>query len=452
MGDVQLPLRLSTSYYIGVSTSNLGEDTSPTSNATLFTFAKPTFRFFRLRNFTKNQRSHGTKDGNPKKVMVSLHWPFLSVVKSQVLEISSPSLSKDSLSSSGSSSGVNNEGDGIESFASQKSPLEKSSLVSSISPSSVLSKKLFIEKEADENNENGGRKITSDSFESFISYNDAPKLSSLTEGKKEMEWGTSKSFARYDYQLSRSTPCNNVVEGGANFVKDINDVGDGLIELDLSKSDPSPVYGDHPLPTRPRKSSDGDILKIEAGNMMENSSEISDEEDIQLDNLRSFDGNGANPGKATEVAPNLPAESKKTVTYKGNNPFFVVKLFERFSVFSLFGGSHSTMLWMNLKKRIVLLAAWQTYLKVKHVVKNRISGGEVELWKKNIPMGRRCRVLELEDYSCRNGERQLMDVEVKNAVDVRMNSDGDEVMAEGFSLHELMEMAAEAPVFNWNSK
>ncbi|KAG1371292.1 hypothetical protein COCNU_16G003860 [Cocos nucifera] len=449
MGDVQLPLRLSTSYYIGVSTSNLG-DSSPTSNATLFTFTKPTLRFFR---FTKNETSHGTKDGIPKKVVVSVHWPFFSVVKSRGLEAGSPSFSKDTLSSSSSSSSVNNEGGGIESFASQKTPLEtKSSPDSSISPSSVLSKKLFIEKEA-ESNENSGRKITWDSFGSFISCSDAPKLSSVLEGEKEMEWGISKSFARYDHKLSRSTPCIVVEEGGANFVNDIDDDVDELIELKLSKSDSSSVYGDPP--TSLRRSSGSDILNIKAGNMMENSSEISDEE-IQC----SFDDHDAKTAKASEVAPNLQ-ESKKTVTHRGENPLLVVKLFQRFSVFSplgLFMGkmlraigfsrrSFLTMLWMNLKKRVVLLAAWQINLKVKQVVKNRISGGEVELWKKSIPMGRRCRVPEVEDYARRNGERQLREV-----ADVPMNSDGDEVMAEGSSLHELMEMAAEAPVFNWNSK
>nr|XP_029120528.1 uncharacterized protein LOC114914201 [Elaeis guineensis]XP_029120529.1 uncharacterized protein LOC114914201 [Elaeis guineensis]XP_029120530.1 uncharacterized protein LOC114914201 [Elaeis guineensis] len=434
MGDVQLPLRLSTSYYIAVSTSSVGEVISPTSNAPLFTFTKPTFKFFRLPNFTKVRRRHGTKDGNAEKVAVSPNWPFFRVVKSRRSETCSPSLSQDSLSSS---SVNNNEGDGMESVASQKSPSEKSSPVSSISPLSVLSRMLFIEKEAnmmEKSNENGGKKVRRDSLESLMSWNDAPKLSSV-EGEKEMKWDISESSARYDHQLPRSTPSN---------VKDIiHEDDDELFELEITKSESSSIYGDQS--TSLRRSIGSDILKAEADNAVENSSE-----QIQGDDFRLCDDHDGN--------------NKKTITCRRDNPYFVLRLLERFSVSSplvLFifmgkmsgaiGLSQGSMLWMDLKKRILLLAASQMRwagkmnLRVKQVVKQRVSGGEVELWKKNILMGRRCRVLELED----SGERQ---VAAKDATDVHMNLDGDEAMAEGFSLHELMEAAAEAPVFNWTSK
>ncbi|CAL9782497.1 unnamed protein product [Musa acuminata subsp. burmannicoides] len=373
MGDVQVPLRLSAPYFICAATAASEErihcSTSRASPLTLaVALCKPPRKLIKLFSSSKQRRK--AHAGGRR------WWCFFAKSKAS-----------EKIRFGSGSSPVDGEEDdtGSSSACQERSPKEPSP-PSSISPTSVLEKKLYVDGDSNEDDDGVKKTIRFDSSESSISRNVSRKLQREVSSNVFDE--STRDGKAFESVASTRVPLSSLLV--YTIDESLEEEKDGT---ESHNSETSSCDGNTSTSLRPNAPSD--ILKTEAGDVTQQNvaTSDSDEEAEQYEKLEM----------ETEIAQ-VSRTSKEIQAYEalpgnGDDPYLVMRLPERTSSApfdllktKMLHGMHTSR---GLSSMALRFSAASRLSRKKQQRSDECAGDE--LWSKKILMGKRCQEPTADD-------------------------------------------------------
>ncbi|RRT69126.1 hypothetical protein B296_00008151 [Ensete ventricosum] len=373
MGDVQAPLRLSAPYFICVATAASEERIHcSTPRASPLTLAVAFCKYPRklVKLFSSSKQRRKAHAGGRR------WWRFFA--KSKSSETGSSSSEKIRFRSGSSPVDGGEDCTGSSSACQESSPKEPSPS-SSISPKSVLEKKLYVDGDSNEDDDGVKKTIRVGSSESSISRNDSGKLQ-REASSNVFDEGTRDGKAFASVASTRVPLSSLLVYTIDECLEEEKD------ETESHNSETSSCDGNTSTSLRPNAPSD--IMKTEAGDVRQQNvaTSDSDEEADQYEKLEM----------ETDTAQ-VSLTSKEIQAYEalpgnGDDPCLVMRLPERTSSASfdllktkMLHGMHTSR---GLSSMALRFSAVSRSSLKKQQQSDECAGDE--LWSKKILMGKRC--------------------------------------------------------------